>query len=151
MLCRLLYVSRISPEAGSRIAGTMEDILVVSARRNRADAITGFLLADGESFVQVLEGPEARVIACYERIATDGRNCDARLRLLTPIDHRRFPRWSMCGLRLSEADDTLLSPSDIRFDLVDAEAGALLQHLEGIALRHASQLDAAHERIASAS
>lgn len=151
MLCRLLYVSRISPDAGLRISSTMEDILTVSARRNRADAITGFLLADGESFVQVLEGPATRVVSCYERILKDDRNSAARLRLLTTIQDRRFPRWSMCGASLSDVDDGILSPPDIGFDLVGAEAGALLQHLDGIALRFAMQLDAVHERIAAAS
>lgn len=144
MLCRLLYVSRITDAAASDLPGAMEDILVVSAELNRRDAITGFLLADGVSFVQVLEGPDVAVTACYERILKDGRHTDVRLRFLAGIDRRRFPRWSMCGLCLADLDDTLLSPPDIGFELIEADAGSLIQHLEGIAFRHGSDLDAAH-------
>jgi hypothetical protein len=124
---------------------------VVSARRNREEGITGFLLANGECFVQVLEGPDQRVTACYERILKDIRHEDIRLRLLTGIDERRLSRWSMCGLSLSDLDDTVLSPPDIGFDLGGAGAGVLLQHLEGVALRHAHRLDALHERLIAAS
>lgn len=147
MLCRLLYVSRIAPTASERLTSTMEDILVVSAARNRQDAITGFLLADGESFVQVLEGSDTRVTACYERILQDARHTNVRLRLLAGIEARRFPRWSMCGLCLSELDDAILSPPDIGFDVTSADAGALLQHLEGLALRNARRLDAMHQQL----
>jgi hypothetical protein len=147
MLCRLLYVSRIAPAASDRLTSTMEDILVVSAARNRQDAVTGFLLADGESFVQVLEGTDALVTACYERILGDRRHMDVRLRFLAGIEARRFPRWSMCGLCLSELDDAILSPPDIGFDLSGADAGALLQHLEGLAARYARRLDALHEQL----
>lgn len=146
MLCRLLYTSRISADVAANLPGTMEDILLVSARRNQRDAITGLLLADGESFVQVLEGPDRLVVACYERILKDPRHAP-RLKHLTSIDERRFPRWSMCGLSLSDADDALLAPPDIGFDLTCADAGALLQHLEGIAYRHGRRLDALHERL----
>lgn len=125
----------------------MEDILVVSARCNRRDAITGVLLADGNSFAQVLEGPALAVVACYERILVDPRHQDARLRFLASIDARSFPRWSMCGLSLSQLDDSLLQPPDIAFDLYAADAGALLQHLSGISLRHARRLDTLHERL----
>ncbi len=117
---------------------------MVSAYRNRLEAVTGLLFADGESFVQVLEGPDAQVIACYERILQDERHAHIRLRSLTSIDDRDFPRWSMCGLTLSGLENTLLAPADIEFDLREADAGALLQHLQGLAARHARQLDAAH-------
>lgn len=125
----------------------MEDILVASVWRNRLEGVTGFLLADGESFLQALEGPEAQVVACYGRILNDSRNTDARLVDLSAIEQRRFPRWSMCGLSLSEMDDSILSPPDIAFEVGAAHAGALLQHLEGVALRYGRRLDALHERL----
>lgn len=150
MLCRLLYASRISPDIVVDVSGTMQDILKVSARHNQRDAITGLLLADGETFVQALEGPDRLVVACYERILKDPRHTP-RLRHLTSIDDRRFPRWSMCGLGLSDVDDAILAPPDIGFDLTCADAGALLQHLEGIAYRHGRRLDDLHERLVAAS
>lgn len=146
MLCRLLYVSRISTTAAGSLASTMEDVLITSTRRNRPEGITGLLFADGESFVQVLEGADAQVIACYERIVQDDRHSEVRLRSLTSIDTRSFPRWSMCGLTLSDLDDALLGPADIPF-FPEADAGALLQHLVGLSLRHARALDAAHARL----
>lgn len=150
MIHRLIYASRISTEAGSRLASTLEDILVVSAVRNAHDQITGLLLADGQAFAQVLEGPKPAVEACFARILADRRHHRVTLRLAEDAERRRFPRWSMCGLTLSAEDDALLGAPDIEFDLTAVSGGALLQHLDGIAARHAARLDARHAAILAA-
>lgn len=45
-LKRILYVSRITLDAGSRLTSTMEDILLESVRNNRRDGISRFLWSD---------------------------------------------------------------------------------------------------------
>jgi hypothetical protein len=144
---RLLFVSTISVPAARVLASTVEDILIESAPRNARDRITGFLLCDGFSFAQVLEGSKPKVLGCYARIERDVRHVQVTLRLRGRVARRMFPRWSMCGLTLSDRDDLLLQPGDIDFDLRQAAAGAVLQHLWGIAARHAAELDTLHNAL----
>lgn len=147
MLQRLTYVSTLSPHAAGQLMSTVEDILVVSVAQNRRDDLTGFLLCDGVAFVQALEGPAAAVESCFERIRRDPRHLRLELRERGAIRSRLFPRWSMCGLTLSPADDLLLTAPDIDFELREATEGALLQLLTGLADRHGGELDAVHRRM----
>ena len=147
MLARLLYVSHVAPLASSRLASTLEDILINLVRRNRADRITGFLLCDGEAFVQVLEGPQAALEACLGRISRDPRHQRLEVRLQEPLDQRQFPQWSMCGLYLSPLDDALLAPTEFDFNLHGASAGALLQRVRSVGQAYGRRLNAEHERL----
>jgi hypothetical protein len=144
---QLTYVSTIRPNAAAILASTVQDILVESAPRNRRDDITGFLLADGESFVQLLEGPERAVEDCFLRILLDYRHHKIVLRERGPVERRLFPAWSMCGLTLSSVDDTLLHPPDLPFDLQTTSTGALIQLLASLAERHGPELDARHAHL----
>lgn len=145
---RLVYVSRVSRDAGSRLASTMEDILLQSVANNRRDGLTGFLLADGANFAQVLEGPPLRVLACFRRIQEDDRHSRVSVKLEEPAGGRAFPNWSMCGLTLSDTDDALLSPPSVGAPtLAEVSAGALWQMLTSLSFRHGRQLDAEHERL----
>lgn len=144
---RLIYVSEIAPAATIDLAETMRSILLRATRLNLRDDITGFLLCDGTRFVQVLEGPPAELEACFGRISRDPRHRALRVRLRRDVSHRRFPRWSMCGLTLSAREDALLTtPVDIHF-VRRAEPEAVLQHMAGIAARHGRLLDALHDAL----
>ncbi|WLA74210.1 BLUF domain-containing protein [Bradyrhizobium diazoefficiens] len=140
----LLYVSTASVSVAMALADTMRDILVASDANNRRDGITGFLLSDGYSFVQLLEGPERQVQACFSRICADRRNSLPTVRDASWSDARLFPDWSMCALNLSGRDNLLLQPGDIGFDLFAASAGALRQHLLTLASSHGPDLLRAH-------
>jgi hypothetical protein len=144
---RLLFVSTVSLQASRVLPSTVEDILFESLPRNARDKITGLLLCDGFSFFQVIEGARAKVEACYARIERDARHTDVTLRLRGRVARRMFPRWSMCGLTLSDRDDLVFQPGDIEFDLRQAAPGAVLQHLWGIAARHAAELDTLHNAL----
>lgn len=147
---RLLYVSDIAANAGGVLRATVADILTVSMRNNRRDAITGFLLCDGGRFVQALEGHRDAVEACFAQIEQDGRHEHIEVRRRGFASARDYPRWSMCALTLSDRENELLNAPHIEFDLRRAEAGALDQHLLGIARRHAAELDALHDELAAA-
>lgn len=140
----LLYVSTATASAAMSLRETMQDILVASHVNNRRDGITGFLLADGYVFVQLLEGPELEVQACFSRICADGRNWRPRIRDIGRGRERLFPDWAMCGLNLAGRDNMLLRPGVIGFDLLGASAGALRQHLQSLVLRHGTELQRAH-------
>lgn len=126
------------------LAATMRKILVVSEANNRRDGITGFLLCDGYTFVQWLEGPERSVQECFLRICADTRNSTPTIRDVGWSSARLFPEWSMCALNLSGRDNLLLRPGDIGFDLSAASPGALRQYLSALARDHGQDLMRAH-------
>ncbi len=67
----------------------------VAQARNRADDITGLLLSDGRRYLQAIEGAEAPLRACYERICRDPRHHDIVTVSDTAIAARQFGGWSM--------------------------------------------------------
>jgi hypothetical protein len=146
-LKHVLYVSHLSPEAASRLPSTMADILVTSHHRNKRSEISGFLWSDGALFAQVLEGSAAEVDAIFGRIAADQRHCEIRLCLDAPLYARAFPRWSMCGMTLSDLDETLLAPKDIEHDLLSVTPGAILAMLTRFASAYGEQLDHVHDQL----
>src|SRR5438067_2190339 len=104
-LYRLNYVSRVTTETLARLDLVMLDILTESRAWNSFVGLTGLLFSDGRWFTQVLEGEAGEVEALYSRIAVDRRHVNPLVRWRGPIASRRFDRWSMCGLTLSELDD----------------------------------------------
>jgi len=105
MVYQLVYFSRFTP-VGAGPSSTIRDILRTSEAKNFVNGITGFLIFDKSSFVQVLEGDQAAVLETYERIGDDPRHAD-----LAVIDSRRakardFSDWAMGGhLRSDETQD----------------------------------------------
>ena len=146
-LKHVLYVSELSSEAASRLPSTMQDILDTSHDRNKRHEITGFLWSDGAIFTQVLEGLSSQVDAVFGRIVADPRHRKIRLCLDAPLRSRVFPRWSMCGMTLSDLDDSLLAPTDIEHDLRSVSPGAILAMLSRIASAHGEQLDHIHDML----
>jgi hypothetical protein len=70
-------------------------ILAASKRNNGIDGITGILLCDGRSYLQVLEGPQDSVTATYARICADARHSDIMVISDQLIEQRDFAYWSM--------------------------------------------------------
>ncbi|OYX29748.1 MAG: hypothetical protein B7Y99_12655 [Caulobacterales bacterium 32-69-10] len=141
---QLVYVSDVSPVAALTLEATMHEILLVSHRRNGADRITGLLISNGAWFVQMLEGEENAVRACYARIEADVRHAAPTVRLLRPVAERQYSRWSMCGLTLSSLEDQLLGAPDIALDIRQMASGALTAMLKRVAHRYGAELDSLH-------
>jgi len=80
---RLIYTST-SPKL---LTGhDLENILSVSRRNNLRDGITGLLIYHEGSFLQVLEGPDAKIEASFERISSDPRHKGAFLSNFRELD-----------------------------------------------------------------
>lgn len=133
-LHRLIYASR-RPQGLSRDPeAEVRDILIGSIKNNRADAVTGLLVATSQWFLQGLEGPPEAVRRTYDRICTDSRHFDTVIRVSLSVETRLFPRWTMCAPSMSDADATIHGQLVERasFDPYDAEpqaAVALLSHM----------------------
>ena len=103
MLVRLLYASRaLAP---------VDDVLVASILEkahayNAAHGLTGILCtsAEGNVFLQVLEGGRAAVNELYGRILRDPRHKDVTLLDYAEIGERRFATWRMGNVNLNRVN-----------------------------------------------
>ena len=102
-LYRLLYVSR-SSNGMVDAAVTARDIADGSEPTNRANGVTGALVAHASWFIQALEGPHEAVTSIYAKIAKDPRHRDLQVISVEPIEARLFPRWGMRAGRMQPTD-----------------------------------------------
>jgi hypothetical protein len=99
---QILYESvRTTPDRRSEV----HEILEQSRHNNALDGVTGLLWADGDRFMQIIEGPDDSVAAAYERIERDPRHHDLRLLIDRAVDTREFGAWSMALRTAGETRD----------------------------------------------
>lgn len=96
-LYRLVYVST------ARLGLTeaeVEDILNASQSNNEERYISGYLVHNGQSFMQLLEGPRAEVDEIFRRIRTDNRHSGVVRIVAEWCRGRAFPNWPMNYFRV---------------------------------------------------
>jgi len=88
----LVYVS-----SASRLMedSELEALLRDSSRNNLRDDITGMLLYKGGNIMQVLEGPEDKVLALVDKLRHDSRHFGLQVLLRSHIAERQFDQWAM--------------------------------------------------------
>lgn len=102
MLNRLVYFSeRACADA------EIPDLVSRAAARNKAANVTGMLLADEASFIQILEGPRGAVSQLFMEIGRDGRHRGINLVEMTEIAAPSYPRWGMAYLADPEQVDAV--------------------------------------------
>jgi hypothetical protein len=138
IIVRLTYYSR---NLVDRLSGPIEDrihdILIESVANNRRDEITGALIHDDKWFAQVLEGPETKVSATFERILRDPRHGDVRLIKMQPVAVRRYAAWWMACIARSEENADLFRHhcESERFDPQLMRADRLSDLIEAVVAR----------------
>lgn len=103
---RLVYTSTFNLGRVESAPVALRDILSASRRNNAEHGVTGYLIFDGETFLQVLEGSPEAVTTTFNRIKADPRH--RRLTTLSSrtASHRLFPNWAMDGyLRRMDQND----------------------------------------------
>ena len=91
-MLQMIYTS----EARTKFSpAELQDLLLTARRNNDRDAITGMLLYEDGTFLQVLEGENDVVEATYQRIAADKRHHRIMLIARFEVDHRSFHDWEM--------------------------------------------------------
>jgi len=131
-LVRVTYSSRPAPGLDD---AAVSDILATARRYNPDHGITGFLVKRQWHFAQVLEGPSKVVTPLLGRIITDPRHRDVVLAGCVRIEARRFGRWSMGYLSLTDEMHELLEGRmhPIAGDFDELEPEALTRYLEEVA------------------
>ncbi len=108
MLKRISYISKSSRPL------TRDDIDQLAAdaeKRNRPKGITGMLMASGDVFYQVLEGPTVMVDELFRKIAADTRHHDVLvLSAQDDVEDRQFPNWAMKKVNLDKAALSRIEP-----------------------------------------
>ncbi|KCZ96912.1 BLUF domain-containing protein [Hyphomonas polymorpha PS728] len=81
----------------------MLNVLNASQSNNEERYITGYLVHNGGSFMQLIEGPRVEVEDIYDRILKDKRHSGIVRILAEKAESRAFPRWSMNYFRLDKS------------------------------------------------
>ncbi len=95
-IVQLICCSRIvDPLDANRLEQHIEDILQHGQAENSRLEITGALLTDRASFVQVLEGPITPIESMYSKLLADERHYGNELLLYVGTHVRLFPRSAL--------------------------------------------------------
>lgn len=89
---RLIYTSTAKSLMDER---DLSQILRSARSSNSKNDITGLLVYHDGCFMQILEGPEAAVQRCYQRIQLDQRHRDCTLLAKDTVVSRMFSTWWM--------------------------------------------------------
>lgn len=92
MIEQLIYTSRAAKEMSQK---DVDAVLDVARRSNQELGITGFLLYDGEHFVQLLEGDREHVEQVFDKISGDTRHSGIQALICQQAESRTFSNWSM--------------------------------------------------------
>jgi Sensors of blue-light using FAD len=100
-LFRIVYVSTAVPGLDAR---DIERLLNISQSNNDERFITGYLVHNGTSFMQLIEGPFDEVDEIYARILRDPRHSGVVRIQAEWTSARVFPNWSMNYFRVDRHD-----------------------------------------------
>lgn len=126
MLVSLFYVSRA---VGPQTTTVASSILTTARSNNPVHGITGVLFQGQGMYMQVLEGERGAVNRLYARILADKRHTDAEILFMNEIAGRRFKKWSMAHVMLSDLDPMVLMKHP-EFDPYSASAQGAAMMLE---------------------
>ena len=101
MIFQLIYTCAL---AENITHDDLEKIAQTSRQRNLKHGITGILLCQDGSVLQVLEGDKTTVTALYEKITSDKRVTKPLLLIQRMTTEREFPKWSMGYKNADETD-----------------------------------------------
>jgi hypothetical protein len=91
-MIRLAYISSATQYPSEQ---DLLNLLTQARGRNLKQNITGMLLYDNATYIQVLEGDAKDVHEIFASIKKDKRNTGVVTLLEETIEQRSFPQWSM--------------------------------------------------------
>ena len=88
---RIIYSSRPFGFDASILSG----LLIDSRENNEKNNITGSLICRADIYLQMLEGPQEKVLAVFKKIKYDDRHLEVDVLSEGPAKERLFPNWAM--------------------------------------------------------
>ena len=128
-LFRLVYVSTAQPGLTDH---DVERLLNESQSNNNERFITGYLVHNGQNFMQLIEGPHDEVNDLYARILRDRRHTGVVRIMAEWAERRAFPNWSMNYFRVDMHGSVgmmIARQADSLDTLMDAHVPRELLHL----------------------
>ena len=93
----------------------LQSILSTAQARNQEHGITGLLVAGGNRYMQVFEGPRRAVAQLYENIRADSRHLAVATLVNRTAFKRSFEGWSMAYRREPDLGAFDRFPDVVRF------------------------------------
>jgi hypothetical protein len=93
----------------------VQNILLTARSRNREHGITGLLVAGGNRYMQIIEGPRAAVSQLYENIRRDPRHLAVTTLTNRTTFRPSFEGWSMAYRREPALGEFDRFPDIVRF------------------------------------
>ena len=90
-LYHMVYISRPFGFDQALLNG----LLIDSRSNNKRDSITGALICRADLYLQLLEGPQNKVLETFSRIKNDDRHTEVVVLVSKLTSDRKFPQWSM--------------------------------------------------------
>ncbi len=90
-LYQLIYCSRPFGFDNS----VLNSLLIDSREANLLNNLTGALICRSDLYLQLLEGPEEKVLETFSRIKRDDRHVEVNILRKTQSSERLFPNWAM--------------------------------------------------------
>ena len=100
-LSHLIYASKAEKDLSEK---DIIDILKFARKNNEAINVTGMLLFEQGSFLQVLEGEEEVLNKLFTTISKDKRHMDIVKIINEAIPERKFKDWSMGYASLTKSE-----------------------------------------------
>ena len=94
---QLIYLSIFNTGRIDSPLKCLRDIVAVSRKNNARAGVTGYLIFDGDGFLQILEGKPDAVDRTFATIERDPRHRETRVIGRTTAHERAFADWSMAG------------------------------------------------------
>lgn len=99
-ILQILYISTLSVDVADI---DFQQLLESSRRNNAINDITGVMCVAEMHFIQILEGPENKLIKLYSKILDDARHHDCILLGISHIHEKSFKDWSMGYIKNPDA------------------------------------------------
>lgn len=113
---RVRYISRFASDLSPR---DIDQIVETSQKNNPDRKITGMLMASGDLFYQLLEGPKNEIDALYARISIDSRHEQVLLLESEVGDFERIcPDWAMQKIDLSLKSSAETAPISALLEMI---------------------------------
>jgi len=113
---RVRYISRFATDLTPQ---DIDQIVATSQKNNPGRNITGMLMASGDLFYQLLEGPKDEIDSLYARIAKDSRH-EQVLLLESEVGkfERICPDWAMQKIDLSLKSSAETAPISALLEMI---------------------------------
>ena len=111
----MLQIAYFSTAAVPQLTPLIEDILLTSRLNNARDGISGLLVAGGNRYMQVIEGPRRKIETLYANIRADDRHLAVMTLFQRTTLERCFDGWALAFRREPALDEFDSVPGMLRY------------------------------------